>query len=307
MKRIIVTLLSLGLVSCASNITAPELQPLEENTVNTNSLFNTNNDYNYPKVYTKFYNQKYPVTVIAHRGYRDVAPENTMAAFRRAYQLGANMVELDVSLSKDREVVIMHDDTIDRTTNGKGNIEEKTLEELKQLDAGSWFSPIFKGEQVPTLDEVLAFAKDKIAVNIEIKSYTVEKRSQIGIESKIVELIRKHEMEEHVLVSSFSQDALKRIKTMNPNIPTALLIVTDGVFNSQSSMANKVKSDAINEMYRFTRGSEIKNSQKNGLKVNVWTINDPHTMSELIDKKVDGLITDRPDLALKVLADKFGN
>lgn len=308
MKKLILTLLSLGLVSCASNILTTELVPLEENNVNSSSFFGgNNNDYNFPKVYPKFYNQKYPVTVIAHRGYRDVAPENTMSAFRKAYQIGVNMVELDVSLTKDREVAIMHDDTIDRTTNGKGNIEDKTLAELKELDAGSWFSPVFKGEQVPTLGEVLEFAKDKICVNIEIKSYTVEKRSQTGIEAKVVELIKKYDMKEHVLVSSFSQEALRRIKVIDPSVPTALLIVSDGIFNSQTSMAKKVNSDAINELYNFTRGSEIEKSQKNNLKVNVWTINDPHAMSELIDKKVDGLITDRPDLALKVLADKFGN
>lgn len=288
-------------INSIENIPAPTNEEVE-----AASFFN-NVDLNYQKYHPKFYNQKYPVAVIAHRGYRDVAPENTLAAFKKAIQLGADMFELDVSLSKDGHLIVIHDNDLNRTTNGNGLIEDKTLAEIKALDAGSWFSPIFKGEKVPTLDEALELAKGKIAVNIEIKPYTVEQRGQIGLEKKVVESIKKYGMEEHVIVSSFSETAIKRIKIFDNKIPTALLFLSDGILRSQLSKASKVQSDAVNEEWRFIRKSEVEKAHNNGIKVNAWTVNNPKEMLDLINKNIDGLITDRPDLALKVLADKFPN
>lgn len=276
---------------------------LKQNEVSSSSFFSTPETYE--KSHTKFFNQKYPVAIIAHRGYKDAAPENTLAAVKKAVQVGANMVELDVGLSKDGEVVVMHDDDLNRTTNGKGLVEEKTLQELKELDAGGWFNPVFKGEQIPTLAEVLEYAKGKISVNIEIKSYSVEKRSQVGIEKKVINLITQYGMEDYVMISSFSETAIKRVNLINPKVPTALLIVTDGIFSSQSRKAANVKADFVNELGTFINKGEIEKSHKNGLKVNAYTINDPNKMAKLIDNKIDGIITDRPDLALRVLEEKF--
>ncbi|MFN8577245.1 MAG: glycerophosphodiester phosphodiesterase [Candidatus Sericytochromatia bacterium] len=264
-------------------------------------------DPNYPKVHPKFYNQKYPVAIMAHRGYDDRAPENTLTSFRKAYEIGANMIELDVHLTKDGEVVVMHDTTLDRTTTGNGEVKNKTLDELKQLDAGIKFNKVFQGEKIPTLDEVLAFAKDKISVNIEIKSEAVADNPKpgMGIEEKVVNLVKKYNMEEYVMVSAFKGKALKRVKSFSPKISTGLLMVSDGLFRSHIEYVSTVKADAIHEFSKFVSKSDIAKSKKYNIRENVWTVNDPNTMSKLIDRGVSGLITDRPDLAIRVLQEKF--
>lgn len=267
-------------------------------------------DLNYPKVHPKFYNQRYPVAIMAHRGYDSAAPENTMTSFRKAYQAGANMIELDVHFSKDGQLVVMHDTTLDRTTNGKGLVKDKTLEELKQLDAGTKFSKVFAGEKIPTLDEVLAFAKDKISVNIEIKSEAVTENTPpagTGIEEKVVNTVKKYDMEEYVMVSAFKGKALKRIKTFSPKISTGLLMVSNGLFRSQVEYVSTIKADAVHEFSKFLSKQDIEKSHKYNIKENVWTVNSPNLMLQLINKGVDGLITDRPDLALRVLAEKYPN
>lgn len=287
----------------------PELKIAQVDPDIINDSVGKNIDLNYPKVHPKFYNKRYPVAVIAHRGYDDRAPENTMISFRKAYEIGANMIELDVHLSKDGEIVIMHDTTLDRTTNGKGAVKDKTLSELKQLDAGLKFNKVFEGEKIPTLDEVLAFAKDKISVNIEIKSEAVSDNPKPGegIEEKIVNLVKKYNMDEYVMVSAFKGKALKRIKQYNPKISTGLLMLTDSLFNPRTKYAGAVKADAIHEFSKFVSKKDINKSFGYGLKENVWTVNDPNTMKSLIDKGVSGLITDRPDLALRVLSERFPN
>lgn len=286
----------------------PELKIAQVDPDIVNDSVGKNVDLNYPKVHPKFYNKRYPVAVIAHRGYDDRAPENTMSSFRKAYEAGANMIEMDVHLSKDGEVVVMHDITLDRTTNGKGFVKDKTLNELKQLDAGLKFNKLFTGEKIPTLDEVLAFAKDKISVNIEIKSEAVTDNTPKpgeGIEEKIVNLVKKYNMEEYVLVSAFKGKSLKRIKQYNPKISTGLLMLTDNIFMPRTKYAGAIKADAIHEFSKFVSKNDVNKSFGYGLKENVWTVNDPNTMRKLIDKGVSGLITDRPELALRVLAERF--
>src|SRR3972149_9393656 len=120
------------------------------------------------KVKVPYWTGRFPVMVIAHRGFSGQAPENTLASFKKARELGSDMIELDVRFSKDGHMVVMHDDTLDRTTNGRGKVADYTLKELKQLDAGSWFAPQFSDERIPNLNEVLELAKGKILVNIEI-------------------------------------------------------------------------------------------------------------------------------------------
>ncbi len=305
-KYILTIVLAASVTACGTN--AVSMEPgliTEANPEFSSDSFFNKTDANYPKVHPKFYNKKYPVAVMAHRGFRDVAPENTIASFRKALQIGADMVETDVHLTKDRQVIIMHDDTIDRTTNGKGPVENFTLEQLKKFDAGSKFSPVFKGEPIPTLEDLLQFAKDKISLNIEIKKTSVEKRSQDGIEKKVVDLIAKYGMEEYVIISSFSEVALTRVKQLNPHISTGLLMVSDGLFRSPVSKVASVKADAFHEMGKFVYKNEITKLHQFDIEQNTWTINDPHQMSELINKGVDSLITDRPDLALRVLEEKF--
>ncbi len=301
--------LALSITACGNNIANPETQNLETSNSDevSESAFFTHPASTYSKVHPKYYNQKYPVIVMSHRGFNDVAPENTMAAFKKALQVGADMIELDVHLSKDGELIVMHDPTVDRTTNGTGSIIDKTLAEIKQLDASNKFSGIFKGEKIPTLDEVLQFAKDKISVNVEIKKEAIEEEPAPGkgVEEKVVRLLEKYGMVEHSLICSFSGLALTRVKQFNPRIPTSYLIVTEPILTTHTKLAGKLKADAIHEYRAFISKREIENAHKFDIHENAWTVDNPHKMSELIDKGVDGLITDRPDLALKVLEEKF--
>jgi len=158
--------------------------------------------------------------IIAHRGASCLAPENTMAAFEEAYRHGAGMVELDVHMSKDGHLVVMHDDTVDRTTNGEGKVQDLTLEELKKLDAGSWFGDKYRGEKIPTLKEVLQWAKDKIKVDIDVK---------VSLESpemahKLASLIKEEGAQKNVFITSFGKDFLKEIQTLEPAVETGLLL-----------------------------------------------------------------------------------
>jgi len=139
------------------------------------------------------------VEVIAHRGFSSLAPENTLAAMELAISSKAHRVEFDVQSTRDGVPVVLHDDTLERTTNGKGRVCDKTYQEISKLDAGSWFHPDFRGERVPTLDMVLELCKGKIPVNVEIKS----EDSSNGIEMKVLDALRRHESVDSTTVSSF--------------------------------------------------------------------------------------------------------
>ena len=138
-----------------------------------------------------YWTGKFPVLVIAHRGFSGAAPENTLAAFKKAMEVDSDMMELDVRFSKDGQVVVMHDDTLDRTTNGRGKVSDYTLKELKQFDAGSWFAPQFAGEQIPTLVEVLEFAKGRIPVNFEIKDESPSRYKITDLADRALQEVKK--------------------------------------------------------------------------------------------------------------------
>ena len=162
--------------------------------------------------------------ILGHRGYMACYPENTMVSFLAAVEAGAQFVELDVTLTRDQQVVVMHDETIDRTTNGKGQVADYDLNALQQLDAGSWFHPRFAGERVPTLDEVLQQAASRAYINIEIKSHQLTDPRMVGlIEQAVIDLVAARRVKKKVLVSSFDQEVLKRIKQIDPLIDIAML------------------------------------------------------------------------------------
>jgi glycerophosphoryl diester phosphodiesterase len=145
-----------------------------------------------------------PPWFIAHRGYRAKYPENTLVAFQAALDAGVQMIELDVVLSRDRKLVVIHDATLERTTNGEGAVSDHTLEQLKQLDAGGWFHPRFAGERLPELSEVLDLADGQVWINIEIKPHAYEPHHPPdAVERQIVELICRRRITDHVLISSF--------------------------------------------------------------------------------------------------------
>lgn len=241
--------------------------------------------------------------VIAHRGFSGVAPENTLAAFRKAIEIGADMFELDVLLSKDGRVVVIHDDTLDRTTSGVGRVAELTLAELQALDAGSWFSEEFAGERIPTLEETLALAKGHVLVNIEIKTEAVTDRALGGIVDKTLDLVRRAAMMDQIVISSFDPRALAQARELSPDVKTASLYnarlqeqlspreVMDAVGSMGFNLSRKqVDADVVAACHRLERP------------VAVYTVNETGEMERLLDLGVDAIFTDFPDRLIEVLA-----
>lgn len=161
--------------------------------------------------------------VIGHRGASAVAPENTMAAFQTALDMGADGVELDCQLTKDGHLVVIHDPTLKRTTGCDGLVKDYTLSQLRHLDAGAWFNPRFAGKRIPTLEDVLALARDRLLVNVEIKNLPYR---YAGIEARLLAAIRQNAFPlDRLIVSSFDHESLIRIQAMEPRVTVAALFV----------------------------------------------------------------------------------
>ncbi len=240
--------------------------------------------------------------VIAHRGASAYYPENTMPAFRGAVEMKAEMIELDVMMSRDGIPVVFHDAGLDDHTDGEGRLKDFTLRELKKLDAGSWFDAEFAGVKIPTLDEVLSYAKGKIAVNIEIKTEAVGDSIRGGVEEACLELVRKHGMEDHVIFSSFDYRAVSHLKTLAPEIPAALLFnkkQSEGVLPSE--LVAKYGADAFNCSFKELNKKRLGDLRQHAIPVFVYTVDNPKRMRKLIDKKVTGIFTNKPDLLWDVV------
>ena len=243
--------------------------------------------------------------IIGHRGASAYHPENTMKAFVAAYEMGAEMIELDLTLSKDGVPVVIHDETLDRTTDGKGKVSDLTLQELKQLDAGSWFSSKHSGERIPTLKEVLEFAKGKISVNIEIKPEAVTENWENGIEEKALKLVQELEMEEFVLFSSFSYQAIDNLRKLDVDIPAALLYEKE---QSKGRGITQLVEDHTVNAFNCSRRQFSKKwaaeASEQEIPVFVYTVNVPRQMTKLIKRGAKGLFSDRPDV-LKAVVDNM--
>jgi glycerophosphoryl diester phosphodiesterase len=236
---------------------------------------------------------------IAHRGASQVAPENTLAALRAAREMGADGVELDVSLSADGEVVVIHDDTVDRTTDGQGLVRHLWLDSLKSLDAGSWFGPRFAGERIPTLREVLEWAQDGTLLNIELKG--ISPRPD-GLEHKVIRLAREHRLQGRVMLSSFNPFALRRAKTFDPDIETGLLYSPDlPLFLRRAWLRPFCRPDALHAHHTLVSEAYMGWARERGYRVNVWTVDDAQDMAGLVSQGVDMIITNRPDVLASVV------
>jgi glycerophosphoryl diester phosphodiesterase len=231
--------------------------------------------------------------VIGHRGAAGLAPENTLSAIQVAIDLGADAVEFDVQRTSDGELVIMHDNDVDRTTNGEGFVRNLTLVEIKSLDAGSWFSDDYTGEPVPTVRDVFNLVQDNdILLFIELKDpflYT-------GIESEIVDLIAEYGYENRVYILSFYHRSLEIIRDLNPDL------ILSGLW-SESPSEDGDGFDVVNARYTIlTRPAEFINMYHvQGIEVIVWTVDDSEIMIRLIEAGIDGIITDYPDILLDIL------
>ena len=253
-----------------------------------------------PTTIEEFMTVESPTRVIAHRGFSGRAPENTLLAIREAIAIGAEMVEIDVTMTADGHVILLHDETLDRTTSGTGPPTDHTLEEIRELDAGTWFSTVFAGEKIPTLSEALQTVKGRILINIEIKPEAVDH----GVVPKIASLIAEHEMHNQVIVSSFSPEALLRMKIADPEVITATLFNKDlHTGRDPLEIVLEVGSRGFNISARRLTAAMIERCHKHGIPIAVYTVNEPDEMRRLIELGVDAVFTDHPGLMLEVRAE----
>ena len=236
--------------------------------------------------------------VIAHRGFSGRGPENTLAAVREAIAIGADMAEVDVTVTADDQVVVIHDEDVQRTTDGRGLVIGFTLAELQQLDAGSWFSPQFAGERIPTLDEVLAEAEGRILLNVEIKSEAVER----GLAAKVAAAIRARGMVDQVIVSSFSPRALEEMRSAAPEIRTAVLYYPK-IHRGRDpvEIVNGLGASAFNIRGSRLTKKMLRRCREHEIPVGVYTIDKPKKMQRFLKKDVDAIFTNYPDRMLEIL------
>src|SRR5262249_45011823 len=229
--------------------------------------------------------------VIAHRGASGTAPENTLPAFRRAVALGAEMIELDVQLSRDGYPVVIHDWTLDRTTSGRGQVRRRTLAEIAALDAGSWFAPAFAGTRVPTLDEVLA--EIPIRVNVELKA-----SGDDGLERRAFEAVDRAHAFGRVVFSSFDPASLSRLRALSSGAELAVLWAGRSVTRALA-VATRVRARSLHVRKSGTVWKAIAVGHDAGLSVRVWTVNTPVDFARLTDAGADGVFTDYPERFLQ--------
>ncbi len=237
-----------------------------------------------------------PPVIIAHRGYRKRYPENTMAAFAAAFDAGACMVELDVTLTRDRRVVVLHDDTLDRTTDGCGPARAFTLHELKQLDAGSWFDPRFAGERLPSMEEVLGLCAGRGMVNIEIKAGAFEAgRLSDAIEEQVLAAVVERGMSDRVLISSFETRFLARIADRK-NAPAVGVLTEQRIGSDPLRLCKRLGAFSWHPDFRSVTSAMVRAMHNAGVMVFPYTVNQPEDYQALLQMGVDGIFTDDPPL-----------
>lgn len=220
---------------------------------------------------------------IAHRGAKGYEPENTLIAFQKAIDLGCDGIELDVHLSSDFEIIVIHDETIDRTTNGKGLVNQ-----MKLLDLKSFF--IDNKYEIPILKEVFDLVNHKILINIELKSYETT--------DKVVELIEKYVREknwkyENFIVSSFDWNALQQVRFLNDKIQIGVLTATD--LDLAFAFAKFIKAKSINSFFHLLNQENVDKIQAKGFEIHTWTVNEIEDINKMKRLKVDAIISDFPD------------
>jgi len=234
----------------------------------------------------------------AHRGASREAPQNTLAAFLRAADLGADGVELDVQLSKDGELVVIHDFCLEATTDGSGPVRAWTLAELKKLDAGSWFAPAFAGQRIPSLQEVMEAVGQRLLLNIELKTTGLR---DDGLAAAVARAIEENRLLERVVVSSFNPVAVWRIKKLNPAIPVGLLYASDTPTLLRKLWTRHfIDLDALHPQHSLVDERFVQWARQRRYRVHTWTVDDPEEMRRLARLGVDIIISNRPDLLAQV-------
>jgi glycerophosphoryl diester phosphodiesterase len=243
--------------------------------------------------------------VIAHRGGANLAPENTMAAFEQALGMGVDMIEIDVEQTRDSVIVVIHDRSVDRTTNGTGLVDSLTYGEIRDLDAGSWFDPQYSVERIPTLDQVLEKISGRTKLLIEIKEGS---ERYPNIERRTVESIRRYNAAKWVVVQSFNLKAVERVKSLYPDIRTYYLLGRNFEAFYQEHFESDMPITPANAPfeglavhYSALDPDKIEGMQRQGFGVYTWTVDEEDVMRRFLASGVNGIITDSPDMLLGLL------
>jgi glycerophosphoryl diester phosphodiesterase len=244
-----------------------------------------------------------PPFVVAHRGISAKAPENTLASFELAVRsAGIDMVELDVRLTSDEQVIVLHDRTLQRTTTGNGIARKYTLDELKKYDAGSWFDPTFKAERIPTLREVLQLVGPSRWVDIEIKAEPLDARRRSLILERVLDVVDESGLNDSVFFSSFDHHLVADLKHMRPGVITGVLYNFLRDFGrSPSKLARRANASVFICAKGELQHSMIGDAHTHGLAVYVYTLNSVKDAQKMIQLGVDGIISDNADDIVSLL------
>ena len=234
--------------------------------------------------------------LVAHRGAATVAPEHTIPAYEAAVAAGADVLELDVHLSADDQLVVIHDARLERTTDGRGLVREHTAQQLKRLDAGRWFGRRYRGQRLQLLGEVLERFRDRVAFAVELKA-----GSDVypGIEERLVTLLQLYDVADRTLVASFDHHALRRCREVDPDVRTGALVVARLL--APAALAPPGVLTALCLHAELVTAPDVAAVRAAGLDCYVWVVNDAADAARFVGWGVAGLVTDRPDLLRPVL------
>ncbi|KAB2494260.1 glycerophosphodiester phosphodiesterase [Priestia endophytica] len=232
---------------------------------------------------------------IAHRGASAYAPENTIAAFDKAVEMKADYIEIDVQRSKDGKLVLIHDTTVDRTTDGSGKVGNLTFKELRNLDAGSWKGEQFAGAQIPTFDEILDRYHGKIGILIELKAPELYP----GIEEHVAKELKERNLDkpqnEKIIVQSFNHKSMKKMNELLPKVPIGVLTSSSADTTEQALQEFSTYADYFNPSYGIVTEDLVNQVHSLGMKIGSWTVRSQEAADFLLDVGVDAIITDYPD------------
>ena len=257
--------------------------------------------------------QSVTVDVHAHRGGAGLAPENTLAAFRNALALGVDVLEMDLHVTADGEVVVIHDPTLDRTTTGHGYVRVTPLADMQRLDAGSWFHAQFAGERVPTLRAVLdlvrATGNGRVRFNIETKYEPSVPAPPQDFEERALRVIRDAGMTDRVIIQSFYYPSLARMKALDRSVPTAALRAATDATPDPVAVVRAAPADIYSPSVRLVSRATVDALHRAGIPIVPWTVDDPAQMERLLEIGIgslrgDGIITNYPDRLIQALRAK---
>ena len=248
--------------------------------------------------------------VYAHRGGAGLAPENTLAAFRKAMELGVDAMEMDLHVTRDGEIVVIHDETVDRTTDGRGIVADLTLDELRRWDAGGKFAPAFRGERIPTLREVIdlvtASGNTRIRLILELKFHPDHPGKPEDFEQRVLDILRQTGFVYRVRIISFQHPSLAKLKALEPRIPTGLLAGGRTAPHDPVALVRQYRADYYSPSVRHVTAEAVTAVHQAGIPVVPWTANEEAEMRRLMALGIgamagDAITTDYPDRLLKLL------